>query len=63
MGVLMHRHRLTRDEAFDVLRLASQDSDRALVEVVTDVVETGDLSSLRSPLGGHGPEEGSPSTG
>ena len=51
MGVLMHRHSLTRDEAFDLLRLASQDSGRSLVDVATAVVEDDDLSLLRGPLG------------
>jgi ANTAR domain/GAF domain len=51
MGVLMHRHRLTRDAAFDLLTLASQDTDRSLVEVATEVVEAGDLTMLHRPLG------------
>ncbi|HET6968620.1 MAG TPA: GAF and ANTAR domain-containing protein [Ornithinibacter sp.] len=63
MGVLMHRHRLTRDEAFDVLRVASQDSDRSLVEVATDVVDTGDLVGLRLPLGGHEAADGASEPG
>ena len=51
MGVLMHRHRLTRDQAFDLLRLASQESGRSLAEMATTVADAGDLSGLRSPLG------------
>lgn len=60
MGVLMHRHRLTRDQAFDVLRVAAQDSDRSLVEVATDVVDTGDLAALSLPLGPHELDGGAP---
>jgi hypothetical protein len=51
MGVLMHRHRLTRDQAFDLLRLASQESGRSLAEMATAVADAGDLSGLRNPLG------------
>jgi hypothetical protein len=51
MGVLMHRHRLTREQAFDLLRMASQDGNRPLSAVATEVADTGDLTSLRQPLG------------
>lgn len=44
MGVLMHRHRVTRDEAFDLLRVASQARACSLEEVATHVVDTGDLA-------------------
>ena len=47
MGVLMYRHRLTRDQAFDLLRLASQDLSRPLSDVATEVADTGDLAMLR----------------
>ncbi|MGB7818597.1 MAG: ANTAR domain-containing protein [Ornithinibacter sp.] len=41
IGVLMQRHRLSKDQAFDVLRLAREDSNRKLAEVATEAVETG----------------------
>ena len=44
MGVLMHAHRLTRQEAFDVLRVESQNSNRKLSEVATEVADTGTLT-------------------
>ena len=44
MGVLMHQHRLSRTQAFDVLRAASQDSNRKLVDLALEVVDTGTLS-------------------
>ena len=44
IGVLMHEHRLTQAQAFDVLRAASQDSNRKLADIALDVVETGTLS-------------------
>jgi hypothetical protein len=47
MGILMHQHRLTRDQAFDLLRVASQDSNRKLADIASDVAETGELSIRR----------------
>jgi hypothetical protein len=49
MGILMHRHRLTRDQAFAVLRVASQDSNRKLAEVASEVADTGNLEIRRWP--------------
>jgi len=43
MGVLMHSYKITQQEAFDLLRMASQHSHRKLVEVARDVSETGIL--------------------
>lgn len=43
MGVLMNRHRISRDEAFDLLRIASQHTHRKLALVAADVAETGQL--------------------
>ena len=65
MGILMQRHQISRDEAFDVLRTASQDSNRKLSAVASEVADTGILAverrsvararrrfcRLRSPLG------------
>ena len=47
MGILMHQHRLTRTQAFDVLRVASQNSNRKLAQVAVDVADTGVLSISR----------------
>ncbi|MGQ1799110.1 ANTAR domain-containing protein [Kocuria oceani] len=44
VGVLMARHGLTRCQAFDLLREASQDSGRKLAAIATDVVDTGELA-------------------
>jgi len=49
MGILMQRHTLTRDQAFDVLRVASQDSNRKLVDVAAEVGDTGILVLKRWP--------------
>lgn len=46
MGVLMHRHRLTREQAFDLLRLAGQETGRPLADVATAVAEHGGLGAL-----------------
>ncbi len=43
LGILMSRHRITRQEAFDLLRMASQHSQRKLRDVALDVVDTGML--------------------
>ncbi len=44
MGILMQQHRISRDEAFDVLRAASQHSNRKLSEVASEVADTGILA-------------------
>ena len=49
MGVLMQRHQLTRLEAFDVLRVASQDANRKLADIATEVADTGILAIRRRP--------------
>jgi len=43
MGVLMGRGGVSKDEAFTLLRQASQHLRRKLREVAADVVETGQL--------------------
>ncbi len=43
MGVLMNQYKITQDEAFDLLRMASQHGHRKLVDVAMDVTETGIL--------------------
>ena len=44
IGVLMNQHLLSQTQAFDVLRAASQDSNRKLADLATEVVDTGTLS-------------------
>ncbi len=51
MGILMQRHHITRDEAFDVLRAASQDSNRKLSAVASEVADTGVLAVERPLVG------------
>jgi len=46
IGVLMGQHHISRTEAFDLLRMASQNSNRRLYEIALEVVETGQLPSL-----------------
>jgi GAF domain-containing protein len=43
MGVLMNQYKITENEAFDLLRMASQHGHRKLVDVATGVTETGAL--------------------
>lgn len=44
VGVLMGRHSITRDQALELLRLASQDTNRKVVDVAAEVVLTGELT-------------------
>ena len=37
----MAHHQLTRDQAFDLLRLASQRTNRKLADIAREVAETG----------------------
>jgi hypothetical protein len=41
IGILMARHRVTKDEAFDLLKMASQHTHRKLYIVAQDVIEKG----------------------
>jgi hypothetical protein len=43
MGVLMARHQITREEAFNLLRIASQRMHRKLADVAGEVADTGTL--------------------
>src|SRR4051794_14584299 len=43
MGVLMATHKVTDDQAFDLLRIASQHSNRKLADIASDVIDTGTL--------------------
>jgi ANTAR domain len=51
MGVLMQTHRFTREQAFDVLRVASQDTNRKLADIAAEVADTGVLSIRRTAPG------------
>jgi hypothetical protein len=46
MGVLMERHKITRDQAFDLLRITSQHTHRKLAEVARDLADTGQLPAI-----------------
>jgi hypothetical protein len=43
MGVLMASHKVTREQAFDLLRISSQHTHRKIAEIALDVAETGEL--------------------
>jgi GAF domain-containing protein len=43
IGILMTRLLLTHEQAFDLLRIASQNSNRKLRDVAQDVVDTGSI--------------------
>jgi hypothetical protein len=44
MGILIERYKLTPDQSFDLLRVASQNTNRKLVDIAVDLVETGELN-------------------
>ena len=46
MGVLMAQHKVSRDQAFDLLRIASQHAHRKLADIAADVAETGALPTI-----------------
>ncbi|HEV2885713.1 MAG TPA: ANTAR domain-containing protein [Jatrophihabitans sp.] len=43
MGILMARHQLTSDQAFDLLRRTSQHLHRKIVAIAAEVIESGEL--------------------
>lgn len=47
IGILMARHKITNDQAFELLRLASQHSHRKLRDIAVEVMETGQLDPRR----------------
>ncbi len=51
MGILMAAHKLTRAQAFDLLRMASQHTNRKLAAVAIDVADTGTLPLPHSAPG------------
>jgi hypothetical protein len=44
IGILMNKHRITEQQAFDALRIASQHTHRKLIDIAFEVVETGELT-------------------
>ncbi len=49
IGVLIAQYKLTRDQAFDLLRIASQNTNRKLHDVALDVIDTGALDVTPHP--------------
>ena len=43
IGILMAQHKVTRDQAHELLRLASQDSNRKVGDIAAEVVDSGEL--------------------
>ncbi|HEY2205513.1 MAG TPA: GAF and ANTAR domain-containing protein [Pseudonocardia sp.] len=55
VGVLMAQHKLTREQAFDLLRIVSQNTNRKINDVALEVAETGALPRRdRHPSGDPG---------
>jgi hypothetical protein len=53
LGILMAHRKVTQDDAFAMLRRASQNLHRKLREVAAEVVETGTLPDVPAPLAQH----------
>lgn len=51
MGVVMATYKLTREQALDLLRISSQNSNRRLAEIATEVVDTGALNLPHTGVG------------
>ena len=49
MGVLMSHLLITREQAFDLMRIASQRTNRKLRDIADEVLETGSLAFLEQP--------------
>ncbi len=47
MGIIMALHKITKEQAFDALRVASQHTHRKLAVIARDVAETGELPFVR----------------
>lgn len=48
MGILMDRHKLSRQQAFDVLRTVSQHTHRKVADIATELADTGALATPSS---------------
>jgi ANTAR domain-containing protein/GAF domain-containing protein len=46
MGILMNRHHITRDQAFDLLRITSQHAHRKVADIAIELGDTGELPKL-----------------
>jgi ANTAR domain-containing protein/GAF domain-containing protein len=46
MGILMSQHHVTRDQAFDLLRITSQHTHRKVSQIATHVADTGALPEV-----------------
>lgn len=60
MGILMEQEHFTRAQAFDVLRVASQDSNRKLSDIAMEVADTGVLQIRRRSTRQEGDSSTSP---
>lgn len=63
MGVLMATNKVTREQAFDLLRIASQHGHRKLAEIAQQVAETGALPTIPVQRSHANPSGGTPKTG
>jgi hypothetical protein len=57
IGILMARHLVTKQQAFDLLRVASQHTHRKIGAIALDVADTGELEFPRPSPQGAEPQE------
>ena len=55
MGILMDQQKLTRDQAFDLLRMVSQATHRKIAEIAIEVADTGLLPAIPTRRGSQPP--------
>jgi hypothetical protein len=58
LGVLMARLLITREQAFDLMRITSQHTNRKLRDIAQDVLDSGTLPFLDEPARPSGPTSG-----
>jgi ANTAR domain len=46
MGILMNRHHVTRDQAFDLLRITSQQTHRKVADIAMELGDTGEMPKI-----------------
>ena len=46
MGILMNQHHVTRDQAFDLLRITSQHTHRKVADIATELADTGAMPDI-----------------
>lgn len=59
VGILMYRHKITYEQGFELLRVASQDGHQKLHDIAEAVIDTGQLNLPHGPDRAHSDGESS----